>query len=166
MKHITIGPFFKRGPIFKKNKRPLPGLPGTQQGRAQNLGQKQVLQKRIGYNFPIGMNGATDPINRMNSLFYSLRLFLAKNRKIQTFEKVLPTTRFSRTSHSKCQDFVFFEGVIVFVSQFLVGERGLLDDRDVYDMFYLCTCCGRFILYFPLLFLCTRVKSIQTSKNT
>ena len=58
-------------------------LPGTQQGLAQNLSQKQVFPKRLGSNFSIAMSGATDPINPVNPFFYSFGPFLAKIRKIQ-----------------------------------------------------------------------------------
>ena len=46
-------------------------LPGTQQGRAQNLGQQKVFQKRLGSDFQIAMSGATDQIKPPNVFFFS-----------------------------------------------------------------------------------------------
>ena len=69
---------FEKGTTFDK-KRP---LPGTQQGRALNLGPKTVFPKRLGSNFEIAMVGATEPINPVNPFFYSFGPFFSKIRKI------------------------------------------------------------------------------------
>ena len=55
---------------------------GTQQGRAQNLGQKIFFPKRPGANCQIAENGAADPINPVNLFFYSFGPFWAKIAKI------------------------------------------------------------------------------------
>ena len=47
-KIVQKNPFYENGPTIEKKEKP---LPGTQQGRAQNLGQKQVFPKRLGSNF-------------------------------------------------------------------------------------------------------------------
>ena len=71
--------FFKRGRLLNKNTKP---LPGTQKGRTQNLGQKQVYRQKPRSNFQISMSGATDPIKPGNPSFYSFGLFWAINKKI------------------------------------------------------------------------------------
>ena len=53
-------------------------LPGTLQGPAQNLGQTKDFQKRLGSDFQIAMNGATDLINPLNPSFIHLNHFGAK----------------------------------------------------------------------------------------
>ena len=64
------------GPTFEKQKqRP---LPGTQQGRTQNLSQTKNTKRPIS-NFQIAMSGASPLIHIVNRLFYSFMLFFEES---------------------------------------------------------------------------------------
>ena len=76
--------FMERGRLWSKRKP----LPRTQQASTE-FWSKTVFRKRLGFDFQIAMNGATDPTNPPNPLLYSFRLFWAKIRKIQKYIEIL-----------------------------------------------------------------------------